>query len=64
MPLASSGPIETKQLLKPLAMSLLLVTATLLIVRQSFLFSELPFRARIVFNTCRHVWCRGKASAL
>ena len=49
MPLASSGPIETKKLLKPLAMSL--VTATLLIVRQSFLFSELPFRKLHGFTT-------------
>ena len=40
MPLASSGPIETKKLLKPLAMSLLLVTATLLIVRERAFFSQ------------------------
>ena len=36
MPLASSGPIETKKILKPLAMSLLFVTATLLIDRVFF----------------------------
>ena len=47
MSLASSGPIETKKSLKPLAMSLLLVAAALLIVRQSCVFSELLFRARI-----------------
>ena len=50
MSLASSGPIEKKKLFNPLATSLLLVTATLLIVRQSCLFSESLFRARIVFN--------------